>query len=208
MIRCRTLSGIDTIAYTAMGRIGHMEHNENRTWEKDAKAFFESYGYEAAEHDDALRIYIDGMPCRFWMDEEGYHFFTPDGIEAIEPTWKCISALIVKYMIGEYAIEGDRGFHARMLAYESGFGVFFDAFEDFANAYKKAFSARVFGSNTIYADIQIGEKPLLLCLFSEKSWNVEIWLSGYHRYMSFDFNSTDDFKDAVKSVIADYFLNK
>ena len=185
-----------------------MEHNENRTWKKDAKAFFESYGFETVEHDDALKVYIDGMPCELWMDEEGYHFLTSDGIEAIEPTWKQISALILKYMIGEYTISGDRTFHARMLAYESGYGEYFDGFEDFANSYDKAFSARIFANNIIYADIQIGEKPLLFCLFSKKSWNVEIWLSGYHRYMSFNFNTTDDFKDAVKSVVADYFLNK
>lgn len=187
-----------------------MEHNTTTTinWKVEASAFFNAYGYEPLEHDCKLRVYIDGMPCFIWKDEEGYHFSTCDGVEAIEPSWKGISALMVHYIMGEYTIEGDRAFHARMLAYESGIGAFFDTFEDFASAYDKPFSARIFGTTTIYADIQIGEKPLLFCLFSKQNWNVEIWLGGHHRYMPFDFNSTDDFKDAVKTVVADYFLNK
>lgn len=190
-----------------------MEHNNTTTrgttrWKQDALTFFNAYGYEATEHDDKLRVYIDGMPCYAWKDKEGYHFSTCDGVEAIEPTWERISALILHYIMGDYTMEGDRAFHAMMLANESGYGVFFEAFEEFANAYNKPFSARVFGNNTIYADCQIGERPLLFCLFSKKAWNVEIWLGGYHRYMSFDFNSCYDFKDAIKSVVADYFLNK
>lgn len=74
-----------------------MEHKNNGTWKEEAKAFFSAYGYEPMEHDEALKIYIDGIPCEFWMNEEGYHFSTPDGIEAIEPTWKCISALRAIY---------------------------------------------------------------------------------------------------------------
>lgn len=187
-----------------------MEHKNTTTiyWMQEALAFFTAYGYEPVKRDNKLRVYIDGMPCHIWMDEEGYHFSTPDGIEAIEPTWKGISALMLHYMLGEYKIEGDREVHAMMLANECGYGVFFEAFEEFASYYGKPFSAKVFANNVIYADCQIGEKPLLFCLFSKKSWNVEIWLGGYHRYISFDFNTTYDFKDAIKSVVAEYFLNK
>ena len=101
MIRCRTISCIDTIAYTAMERIGHMEHN-NGTWKKDVVAFFTSYGYEPMEHDGVLKVYIDGMPSECWKDEEGYHFSFNNEMEAIESTWKRISALVIRYMTGEY----------------------------------------------------------------------------------------------------------
>ena len=187
-----------------------MEHKNTTTisWKQEASAFFTAYGYEAVEHDGKLRVYIDGMPCHIWKDEEGYHFSTSDGVEAIEPTWECVSALMLHYIMREYIIEGDRAFHAMMLANECGYGAFFGLFQNFANHYDKPFSARVFANNIIYADCQIGEKSLLFCLFSEKSWNVEIWLSGYHRYMSLDFNSAYDFIDAIKGVVADYFLDK
>lgn len=180
-----------------------MEHKELES----ARKLMESYGHTTATVFNRVECYIDGMPCQCWIDDAGYHFSTGDE-EHVESTWKRISSIIVKYIMGEYHIMGSRELHAYILAHESGFGMFYDAFRDMEASRKKDFTARILDSGTVYATIDIGESSLLSCFFSKKNWTVEIYMGDSSRRMRFDWNSVNDFIQEVKCVVADYFLNR
>lgn len=172
-----------------------------------AKKLLESYGHTMAIVYNRVDCYIDGIPCQYWIDDAGHHF-SAGNEEHVESSWKRISAIIMKYIMGEYHIVGSREFNAYVLAHQSGFGKFYDAFRDMEASRKKDFTARILDSGTVYATIDIGESSLLSCFFSEKKWSVEIYMGDAHTCMSFDFNSVDDFTSQVKCVVADYFLNR
>ena len=76
-----------------------MEHKELEGF----KTFAERYGYTVRTVFNKAEIYIDGIPCQCWIDEEGYHVSAGD-TERIRKTWKKASAIIIKYIMGEYII--------------------------------------------------------------------------------------------------------